>query len=382
MGIKKTYDEINEKIKKGKAIILTAEEVTKLACEKSPAEIARTVDVITTATFGPMCSSGIFINFGHPDPPVRMEKIKLNQVPAHAGIAAVDAYLGATAESVTDIKYGGAHVIEALIKGEKVELQAWGKGTDCYPGKEDIRYIDKDSVNEIFMFNPRNAYQNYSVAVNCSDSIKYTYMGILLPGLGNAMYSTSGELSPLLNDPDLRTIGIGTRIFLGGTQGYVSWNGTQFNTGVEKNQYGIPIKNAATIAVIGDLKKMSSEYIKAAYFEKYGVSLFVGIGIPIPVLDEEIAARVSVSNRQIETSIFDYGSAGKPQLGITNYEELQSGSIRLNGKKIRTAPLSSIKKARQIARVLKEQISSGEFLISKPVQQLIPSGSRGISRVL
>lgn len=371
MGIKKTYEEINEKIKKGKAVILTAEEVTKLAREKSPAEIARTVDVITTATFGPMCSSGIFINFGHPDPPVRMEKIKLNQVPAHAGIAAVDAYLGATAESVTDIKYGGAHVIEALIKGEKVELQAWGKGTDCYPGKEDIRYIDKDSVNEIFMFNPRNAYQNYSVAVNCSDSVKYTYMGILLPGLGNAMYSTSGELSPLLNDPDLRTIGIGTRIFLGGTQGYVSWNGTQFNTGVEKNQYGIPIKNAATIAVIGDLKKMSSEYIKAAYFEKYGVSLFVGIGIPIPVLDEEVAVRVSVSNRQIETSIFDYGSSGKPQLGITNYEELQSGSIRLNGKKIRTAPLSSIKKAREIARVLKEQISSGEFLISKPVQQLI-----------
>ena len=371
MKTTKTYEEINEKIKKGKAVILTAEEVTKIASEKSPAEIARSVDVITTATFGPMCSSGIFINFGHPDPPVRMEKISLNQVPAHAGIAAVDAYLGATAESATDIKYGGAHVIEALIKGEKVELQALGKGTDCYPGKEDIRYIDKDSVNEIFMFNPRNAYQNYSVAVNCSDSVKYTYMGVLLPGLGNAMYSTSGELSPLLNDPDLRTIGIGTRIFLGGTQGYVSWNGTQFNPGVKINKYGIPINNAATIAVIGDLKKMSSEYIKAAYFEKYGVSLYVGIGIPIPVLDEEIAARVSVSNRQIETAIYDYGSSGKPQLGITNYEELQSGSIRLNGKKIITAPLSSIKKAREIARILKDRISSGEFLISKPVQQLI-----------
>ena len=185
------------------------------------------------------------------------------------------------------------------------------------------------------------------------------------------MYSTSGELTPLLNDPDLRTIGIGTRIFLGGTQGYVSWNGTQFNPGVKKNQHGIPLKNAATIAVIGDLKQMNSAYIKAAYFEKYGVSLFVGIGIPIPVLDEEIAARVSVSNRQIETTIFDYGSSGRPQLGITNYEELQSGSIHLNGKKIRTAPLSSIKIAREIARVLKGQISSGEFLISKPVQQLI-----------
>ncbi len=371
MKIKKTYEEINDKIAKGKAVVLDAEEVTKLAREKSPAEIARAVDVVTTATFGPMCSSGIFINFGHPDPPVRMEKIMLNQVPAYSGIAAVDAYLGATAESATDVKYGGAHVIETLIKGEKVELQAWGKGTDCYPGKEEVRYIDKDSVNEIFMFNPRNAYQNYPVAVNCSDSVKYTYMGVLLPRLGNAMYSTSGELSPLLNDPDLRTIGIGTRIFLGGTQGYVSWNGTQFNTGVEKNQYGIPIKNAATIAVIGDLKKMSCEYIKAAYFEKYGVSLFVGIGIPIPLLDEDIAARVSVNNRQIETTIFDYGSPGRPQLGITNYEDLQSGSILFNGKRIRTAPLSSIKIAREIARVLKDQISSGEFLISKPVQQLI-----------
>ena len=370
MGIKKTYEEINEKIKKGKAVVLTAEEVTKMAREKSPAEIARSVDVITTATFGPMCSSGIFINFGHPDPPVRMEKILLNKVPAHAGIAAADAYMGATAESVTDIKYGGAHVIEALIKGEKVELEARGKGTDCYPGKEEIRQIDKDSVNEIFMFNPRNAYQNYSVAVNCSDSVKYTYMGVLLPKLGNAMYSTSGELSPLLNDPGLRTIGIGTRIFLGGTQGYVSWNGTQFNPEVKKQQHGIPIKHAATISVIGELIKMSSAYIKAAYFEKYGVSLFVGIGIPIPLLDEEIAARVSVSNRQIETTIFDYGSSGRPQLGITNYEELQSGYIRLNGKKIRTAPLSSIKKAREIASVLKDQILCGEFLISKPVQQL------------
>lgn len=371
MEIKKTYEEINEKIKKGKAVVLDAEEVTRLASEKSPTEIARTVDVITTATFSPMCSSGIFINFGHADPPIRMEKILLNQVPAHAGIAAVDAYLGATAESLKDIKYGGAHVIEALIKGDKVELQAWGKGTDCYPGKEDKRLIDKDSVNEIFMFNPRNAYQNYSVAVNCSGSVKYTYMGMLLPELGNAMYSTSGELSPLLNDPDLKTIGIGTGIFLGGTKGYVSWNGTQFNPDVEKNQYGIPTKNAATLSVIGDLKKMSSEYIKAAYFKKYGVTLFVGIGIPIPVIDEEIAERVSVSNRQIETTIFDYGNAGKPKLGITNYEELQSGSIHLNGKKIKTASLSSIKKARKIAGVLKNQIMKGEFLISKPVEQLI-----------
>ena len=74
------------------------------------------------------------------------------------------------------------------------------------------------------MFNPRNAYQNYNVAVNSTSKLKFTYMGTLLPVFGNANFSTSGELSPLLNDPELRTIGIGTRIILGALP--VTWHGT------------------------------------------------------------------------------------------------------------------------------------------------------------
>lgn len=217
------------------------------------------------------------------------------------------------------------------------------------------------------MFNPRNAYQNYNVAVNSTPKIKYTYMGTLLPAFGNANFSTSGELSPLLNDPELRTIGIGTRIFIGGTVGYVAWNGTQFNTGKPLNELGIPVGNAATIAVIGDAKQMSTKYIKAAYFEKYGVSMFVGIGIPVPVLDEDLAQRVSVRNRQIETSIIDYGSGNFEILGRIDYESLFSGEISLNGKKIRTAPLSSVKVAHEIAELLKKDIAEGRFYLTEPV---------------
>lgn len=194
-------------------------------------------------------------------------------------------------------------------------------------------------------------------------------MGSLLPNLRNANYSTSGELSPLLNDPEFRTIGLGTRIFLGGTEGYVAWPGTQFNTSKPKNEYGVPVSNSATIAVIGDLKKMSSEYLQAAYYEKYGVSLFVGIGIPIPVLDEDMAHRVSIRNDQIETTVLDYGTVGTPALGRVTYEELRSGSIKIQGKKIRTAPVSSLAKARKIANLLREQIQKGEFEIVKPVMQ-------------
>jgi len=364
----KTYEEINQKLKAGNAVVLTAEEVAQMALECSPEEIVEKVDVVTTATFGAMCSSGALINFGHASPPIRMEKIRLNGVPCYEGLAAVDSYIGATAAHPDNPNYGGAHVIQDLLEGKDVLLEAWGKGTDCYPRKHIKTKININTVNEFTLFNPRNAYQNYNVAVNSTKKMIHTYMGTLLPNLRNATYSTSGELSPLLNDPEFKTIGLGTRIFLGGTQGFVVWPGTQFHTTKPKNDLGVPVTNAATIAVMGNLKEMSPDYIQAAAYEKYGISLFVGIGIPIPVLDVEMAKRVSINNSEIETSILDYGAAGTPKLGQVSYKELQSGAIKIKGKKVRTAPVASLSKARKIAEELKSWLQKGEFEISKPVQ--------------
>ncbi|MCK5135484.1 MAG: homocysteine biosynthesis protein [Bacteroidales bacterium] len=371
--MRKSFQEINEKIKNGNAVVLTAEEVSAMGRNQSPAEIAKKVDVVTTATFGPMCSSGMFINVGHSNPPIRMEKVTLNGVPVFSGIAAVDLYIGATENHPEDPAYGGAHIIEELIAGKDVELVAHAKGTDCYPLRDIRTTINRNNINEMIMFNPRNAYQNYPTAVNTSKRIKYTYMGSLLPMLGNANYSTSGELSPLLNDPEMRTIGMGTRIFLGGTTGYVSWYGTQFKTDSENNEFGVPVSNAATLAVIGDAGKMDTAFIKAAYYEKYGVSMFVGIGIPIPVLDEDMAARVMIRNDQITTRILDYGEPHHPELGRVTYEALLSGEIELDQKKIKTASLSSIHKAREIADRLKKEVSKGSFLLSEPVE-MFPRG--------
>ena len=370
----KTYAEINEKIKKGTAVVLTAEEVSELSKSLTPKEIAQKVDVVTTATFGAMCSSGAFLNFGHATPPIRMEKIELNGVRVSGGLAAVDTYVGATDCDPAVPAYGGAHIIEDLVNGKDVVLEAWGKGTDCYPRKHIKTVINKESINEAILYNPRNCYQNYNVATNTTDQIKYTYMGTLLPKLRNASYSSAGELSPLLNDPECRTIGLGTHIFLCGTDGYVTWNGTQFNTSKPVNDYGIPIGNARTIAVIGDLKQMSSRYLRGAYIEKYGVTMYVGIGIPIPVLDEDLAHRVSIRNEQIETNIVDYGTGGQ-LLGRTNYAALHSGSIEINGHKVRTAPLSSLARAREIARLLKEWIGKGDFLLTEPVRPMPVSAS-------
>ena len=370
MSGKKNIGEINAKIKSGKAVVLTAEEVSQMASELSPKEIAQNVDVVTTATFSPMCSSGVFINFMHPEPPIRMQKVFLNDVEAYAGIAAVDVYLGATQVSESNPKYGGAHVIEELIAGKDVRLKAISNGTDCYPRKEINTLINRDSINEFFMFNPRNAYQNYPAATNSGNRTLHTYMGTLKPKFGNVTYSTSGELSPLLNDPELRTIGIGTRIFLCGAQGYVTWNGTQFRSNGATNAYGIPLMNDATLAVIGNCKEMNSRYIKAAYYKGYGVSIFIGIGIPIPVLNEDMAHRVSIRNSQIETIIRDYSKPGKPEIGRVNYAELRSGKVTIAGNEIKTASMSSLPRAREIAELLKNSIINGKFQLSQMVQPL------------
>ena len=366
----KTIEEINNKIKEGKAIVVTAEEMIGIVEEKGAKKAAEEVDVVTTGTFSPMCSSGLFINFGHSKPPIRMSKVWLNDVPAYSGIAAVDAYIGATELSEREgMKYGGAHVIEDLIAGKNIKLYAESYGTDCYPRKEISTYINKDNINQAYMFNPRNCYQNYPAGTNSTKKTIYTYMGTLLPNFGNVTYCTSGQLSPLLNDPEYRTIGIGTRVFIGGTQGYVAWQGTQHNPEQERGENGVPIGGAGTLALVGDIKNMSTEFIRAAIYERYGVSLFVGVGIPIPILDEDMAIKTAVRDSEIFTYIMDKSGSMEINKKVS-YQELRSGSVELFDRKVPTAPLSSLLKARQIADILKKQIQKGEFLLSNPVDKL------------
>jgi len=368
----KTYEEINQRIKDGEAVVMTAEEVIDLVESRGAKETAREVDVVTTGTFGAMCSSGAFLNFGHSEPPIKMQKLWLNGVPAYTGIAAMDAYIGATElKEEDDMNYGGAHVIEQLISGEVIGLKATSYGTDCYPRKEIETSFTLEMLNQAYLYNPRSSYQNYAVATNSTDHILFTYMGKLLPNYGNATFSSAGQLSPLLNDPTCRTIGIGTRIFLGGGEGYVSWEGTQFSTTAPMKN-GVPTRPSRSLAVVGDLRGMSPEYIRALNVHGYGVSMAVGLGIPIPILDEEMARAVAVRDEDIIAPVLDYSveSRDKKVLGDVSYAELRSGSIELFGKEVKTSSLSSYYMARQIASELKSSIEKGDFLISRPVQPL------------
>jgi uncharacterized protein (DUF39 family) len=389
----KTIAEINDKIRKGKAVVVTAEEVIDIAKEKGVSRAAEEIDVVTTGTFGPMCSSGAFFNIGHSKPRIKLGggKVYLNDVPVYTGIAAVDFFLGATALPDDDprnkfypgeFNYGGGHVIEELVAGKDVRLTATAFGTDCYPRKKLETLINIKDINEAILFNLRNAYQNYNVAVNLSGKVIYTYMGVLKPNLGNAHYSTAGQLSPLFNDPYYKTIGVGTKIFLGGGIGYVAWHGTQHNPTARRGDNGVPREGAGTLAVIGDLKQMKPQWLVGTSMLGYGCTLTVGIGIPIPIVSEEILRYTTVSDAGILAPIVDYAEAYsqlKPDiLGEVSYAELKSGHIKVQGKHVPTGSLSSYPKAVEIAGILKKWIEKGEFLLTEPVAPL-PGVESGIT---
>jgi uncharacterized protein (DUF39 family) len=94
----KTITEINEKIQQGKAVVVTAEEIIDIVKQKGVKKATQEVDVVTTGTFGPMCSSGAYLNIGHTKPRMKLGggRVYLNDVPAYTGLAAVDIFIGST----------------------------------------------------------------------------------------------------------------------------------------------------------------------------------------------------------------------------------------------------------------------------------------------
>ncbi len=386
----RTIAEINARIKSGQVVVVTAEELIDRVEENGVRKTAREVDVVTTGTMGPMCSSGAYFNLGQGKPKMKLGggRATLNDVPVYTGLAAGDFFLGAGALPETDPRnmiypgrflYGGGHVIEDLLSGKELPFIAHGYGTDCYPRKELAVRLNLRDFNQAILFNPRNLYQNYNAAVNLSDRVIYTYMGVLKPKLGNVNYCSAGQLSPLLKDPAFRTLGIGTRVFLGGGIGYIAWWGTQHNTTVPTDERGVPTGPAGTAALIGDLKGMSPEWLKGASFTGYGATLAVGVGVPIPILNESVCRYAALRDRDLTTRIVDYSrdypSGRAADLGKVTYAELKSGSVRIRKKTVPSASLSSYPRARKIASILKDWISAGEFLLTERVAEFPGPGS-------
>lgn len=372
-----TITEINDKISRGCVVIRTAEELKAHVAAVGVTQAAKEVDVITTGTFEPMESSGAVINLGQTDPPIKIRRCWIDGVPAYSAFGAVDLYLGATAavesfEGEEVRERGGGHVIEDLIAGKPVQLKAIGQVTDCYPRASFETTITSETINQFYLFNPRNLYQNFIVGVNGGDRPLFTYLGPLQPRLGNAVYSNPGAISPLFNDPDLQLVGIGSRIFLGGGIGYIAWEGTQHFPLQKRLDNRTPVGPAATLALIGDAKQMNARWVRGCYFKSYGPSLMLGVGVAMPVLNEEVVARCAVQDQDLVVPVVDFSIPRRvrPTFGLVSYAQLKSGRISIDGKSVRVAPLASMFLSRQVALELKQWIETGSFTLTEPVASI------------
>jgi uncharacterized protein (DUF39 family) len=184
----------------------------------------------------------------------------------------------------------------------------------------------------------------------------------------------------------LQLIGIGSRIFLGGGIGYVAWEGTQHFPLQKRLPNRTPIGPAATLALIGDAKQMDARWVRGCYFRGYGASLMLGVGIPLPVLTEEVIAHCAVQDQDLVAPIVDFSIPRRvrPTFGLVNYAQLKSGKLTIDGKVVRVAPLASIYLSRQVALELKRWIEAGTFTLTEAVAAIpndrafIPQDMRGM----
>jgi uncharacterized protein (DUF39 family) len=273
-----------------------------------------------------------------------------------------------------EFAFGGGHAIEKLVAGKTLQLFALSYGTDEYPRRELRTWFSLRDLNQAIMVNPRNCYQNYNVAINTSSRRIYTYLGQLDPEMGNCTYCSAGQLSPLLNDPFYEAIGVGTAVWLAGARGHVYAEGTQHCPTCLRSESGLPREGAGTLALTADMKAMRPEFVRGVSLRGYGVSLALGIAIPIPILNRDVLRRTTVRDGDILAPVVDYShdyphKTGRVLCEVT-YEALRRGEIQVQGRTVRVGALSSYCKALECAELLKEEIARGDFLLSPPLQAL------------
>jgi uncharacterized protein (DUF39 family) len=164
-------------------------------------------------------------------------------------------------------------------------------------------------------------------------------------------------------------IGIGTRIFLGGGVGYVAWEGTQHFPLQKRLPNRTPVGPAATLALMGDAKQMNSRWVRGCYFKNYGPSLMLGVGVPLPVLQEQVVANCALQDKEIVAPVVDFSIPRRvrPTFGLVSYAQLKTGRITIEGKPVRVAPLVSLFFSHQVALELKQWIDAGKFTLTEPV---------------
>lgn len=366
--MERTYSEINDKIKTNKAKILTVAEAKGLIKDKGVKHFADNVDAVVCASFEMHTNVLLYLNFGQTDPLIYFSDAYINGVPAYP-LGPTDLAVSCVVHSPENPEYGGAHVLEDLVKRKDLHLKANGKNLEVFPNKQFESWFNLKDLNQARLILNQGINQNNIVATNSGDKDINSHMGTLIGHLENSTYNSSSFLNPLINDPFCKTIGIGTKVWVGGAQGFVVGSGSNHNPLQKRNKQGIPVGPGITLSLLADIEHMQAKWVRGGYLKSFGPVLYIGVGVPIPVLNEEIAESLSITDEKINTTIVDFSipRRTKPTFGQCTYSELRTSTVLINKKPTLAAPLSSMAWAIDICNTLKESILNKTFLLAEPI---------------
>ncbi|MGZ7209577.1 MAG: methanogenesis marker 16 metalloprotein [Methanobacterium sp.] len=414
----RSIEEINQKIQRGEATVLTAEEVSNLVREGEEPK-AEDVDVITTGTCGVMSgTAAIFhVKAGEPGSFKKAKKVFLNGVPGFPGpcpnewLGSVDMIVYGTSHSIYHEDYGGGFLFNDIISGKDIEIEV-----ESINGEKIKSTINIEDFSTARMIGTRLAFKNYTAFINPSAKpVSSIFHAIEMDGPYKGLsFSGCGELNPLQNDPVMNTIKTGTKVLMCGSEGIVIGNGTR----------STPDK--PNLMISADMYEMDPHFV-GGFKTAAGPEIFNSVAAAIPVLNDEVIKNTYIVNKDINLPIADIKGRHLP-LGSTNYAQVWEdnderplhvrencmdcevcivrercptgafrgtlntnmcfgcgmcayscpyGSFKMNrgeiefkaGDKIINIPIvcrqSDIKRARELAAELKKRINEGRFLISK-----------------
>jgi putative methanogenesis marker 16 metalloprotein len=311
MANSKSIAEINERIARGDAVVMTAQEVCDAVLGGEDLTL-RDVDVVTTATRAIMSGTYAVLSFpiGEPCSFTRAERAWINGVPASIGpcpnerLGIIDMMVFGTSHSKERPNYGGGHLFRNLVDGSNVQVEVETEGGKSFA--KSIRLVD---IPYARIFSTRNAFKNYVAFVNPGNAPLPTIFSALdfPPNLTCATVSGCGQLNPIKNDPNLETIGIGTRVLINGAQGFVIGTGSR------------SMASRPNLLGLADMHQMNPEYM-GGFVTSAGPECIGSWAVPIPVLSESILENIKKLDRDIPLPIMDVNV--RQTICNTSYEDV------------------------------------------------------------
>ncbi|MGZ4922970.1 MAG: methanogenesis marker 16 metalloprotein [Halobacteriota archaeon] len=318
----RSIEEINAKITAGEVTVCTALEFCNMVRAQDD---IKEVDVVTCGTKGIMSGTYATLSFQATAPNVfeTAQKAWLNDVPAFVGpcpnerLGLLDLIVYGTAASRSDTKYGGGHLFRDIVKGSDIDFEVLTTMGQLIKGQTSLQDMQFAMLSAT-----RNVFKNYNAFVNPADScVKSIFSVTCLEGpYKEASFCGCGELNPLEKDPQLETIGVGTKVLFNGALGFVTGTGTRSS----------PQK--PNLSGYAPLKGMNPKYV-GGFNTSAGPDVFCSWAIPIPILNTSIQENASRTDDQIPLPIVDVN--GRRPLGYARYSDVwhrEYGRIRYSKK--------------------------------------------------